>query len=209
MNNSNRALNRILLAIVGLAGLAASAAAVALLVVPGFAAGWMTAGREIVRTADTLFGTPLWAGTTVSLAAAIGLALALVFVLLLVAFVLRQGRGGTSTVLTLHGDDGSIEVDAAVPSALLDDRLSGVPGVAGVSVSAYRVRAQPVLKVTVRCRRGASARIVADALDDAVVRMQEALGAPVPVFAQLVGGFRARLAPAVRVDTSTSTVRSS
>ena len=45
MNNSNRALNRILPAIVGLAALAASAAAVALLDVPGLAAAWTAAGH--------------------------------------------------------------------------------------------------------------------------------------------------------------------
>ena len=209
MNSSNRALNRVLLAIVGVAALAASAATVAVLLVPGFAARWTAAARQVLRTADDVFGLPLWPGTTVSLAAAIGLALALVFVSLLLAFILRQGRGATSTVVALHGENGAVEVDTAVPSALLDDRLSGVPGVAGVSVSAYRVHGQPVLKVTVRCRRGAAARTIADALDDAVVQVQEALGTPLPVFAQLVGGFRARLAPPVRVDTSTSTVRSS
>ena len=207
MNSSNRMLNRILLGLVGLIALAVSAAATTLLLVPGFAQQWTVAARGALGTADGLFGRPLWPGTTVSATAVACLAAALVFVVLLAVFVLRQGHGGTPTVIVLHGDDGTTEIDAAVPAALLEGFLSAVRGVAGVSVSAYRVRRRPVLKVTVRCRRGASARTIADALDDAVVRMQEALGAPLPVFAQLVGGFRARLRSAVRVDTSTSAAR--
>lgn len=209
MNSSNRALNRILLGIVGVIALAVAAAATALLVVPGFAREWTRAASGALGTADAIFGRPLWPGTTVSAAALVGLAGALVFVVLLLVFILRQGHGGTATVIALQGENGTIEVDASVPAALLEAFLAPVPGVAGVSVTAYRIRRQPMLKVTVRCRRGAAARTIADALDEAVVRMQEAVGSPIPVFAQLVGGFRARLRSAVRVDTSTSTARSS
>ncbi|MEN0083175.1 MAG: hypothetical protein AAGC66_00270 [Leifsonia sp.] len=207
MNASNRALNRILLGLVGLIALAVTAAVVAMIVVPGFNRQWAGSARSVLATADDVFARPLWSGTRISVAALVALGAALVFVLLLAVFVLRHGRGGTSTVLSLHSPDGLTEIDTSVPAALLENLLTPVPGVAGVSVSAYQVHREPVLKVTVRCRRGASARTIANALDDAATRVQDVLGVPTPVFAQLIGGFRARLTPAVRVDTSTSTAR--
>lgn len=209
MNDTNRTLNRVLLAVVGLAALAASAAAMLLLTVPSAQHSWANAAHGTVTSVDRAFGRPLWPGSTVSGAALIALGAAVVFALLLIAFALRQGHGTTSTVVTVRTDDGSAEIDAAVPAALLLDRLRDVAGVASVGVSAYRVRRTPALKVTVRCRRGASPRLIADALDDAVERLHAHLGAPIPVFAQLVGGFRARLRSAVRVDTSTSATRPS
>ncbi|WP_025159417.1 hypothetical protein [Leifsonia aquatica] len=209
MNDTNRASNRILLALVGLAALAAAAAAVLLLAAPAVAHTWAITAGDIVMTADRAFGAPLWRGTTVSGAAVIALAASVVLVLLLIALALRQGHGSTSTIATIRTDDGFAEIDTAVTVALLEDRLSKVVGVAGVGVSAYRVRRTPALKVTVRCRRGASPRQIADALDDAVQRLHAAIGTPIPVFAQLVGGFRTRLRSAVRVDTSTSAARPS
>ena len=209
MNSTNRALNRLLLAITGLASLLAAAAAVLLLAVPGAASVWSRTAGNAVTTADAAFGRPLWPGTTVSAAAAVSLLAALVFVVLLLAFILRQGHGGTSTVATVGTPDGAVEIDTAIPAALIADRLDSVPGVDGVTVSAYRVRGTPALKITVRCRRGASPRTVADALDDAVSRLHDALGTPLPVYAQLVGGFRARLRAPARVDSSTSAARPS
>lgn len=209
MNDTNRALNRVLLAVVGLAALAASASAVLLLTVPSAAHAWASAAHGSVASADRAFGSPLWRGSTVSGAALIALGAAVVFALLLIVFALRQGHGTTSTIATIRTDDGSAEIDTAVPAALLVDRLHGVAGVASVGVSAYRVHRTPALKVTVRCRRGASPRLIADALDDAVERLHAHLGTPIPVFAQLIGGFRARLRSAVRVDTSTSAARPS
>lgn len=204
MNDTNRALNRAVVALVGVAALAGSAAAVLLLVAPSFGRQWTTLGRQALSTADDLFARPLWPGTTVSAAAVVLLALAVIGVVLLVTFILRRGHGGTSTVVQTRTDDGSVGIDTAVPAALIADRLGAVPGVAGVTVSAYRVRRTPALKVTVRCRRGASPRTITDALDDTVERLHAALGLPIPVFAQLVGGFRSRLRSPVRVDTAPS-----
>nr|WP_249776590.1 hypothetical protein [Leifsonia sp. C5G2] len=187
----------------------ASGLAVLLLVSPQAREQWTSVSRSIVHALDAAFGRPLWPSTTLSPAALGALAFALVLVVLLAELVLRAGRGSTSTVVTAAGDDGSTEVAADVASALLRNRLQSVPGVAGVDVSAYRVRREPALRLTVRCRRGASPRIVADAVEEAVALLDSALGVRLPVFAQLVGGFRARLRPAVRIETSTRAARPS
>ncbi|MFF2050564.1 hypothetical protein ACFVU2_03090 [Leifsonia sp. NPDC058194] len=206
MNSTNRALNRALLAVVGLLALAVAASLAWLLVTPNGAELWRTWSRTAVAWTDDVFGRPLWSGTTVSLAAVVALAAAVVAVVLLLAFALRQGGGSTATVVRARGDDGGIEIDTAVPARLLVERLRGVPGVASVAVSAYRVRRQPALKVTVDCRRGASPRTVVDAIDDAVLRLGQALGTRPTVFAQLTGGFRARVRTPVRVDTGATAV---
>lgn len=44
-------------------------------------------------------------------------------------------------------------------------------------------------------------------VEEAVGLLDTALGVRLPVFAQLVGGFRARLRPAVRIETSTRATR--
>ncbi|WP_349865061.1 hypothetical protein [Leifsonia sp. WHRI 6310E] len=207
MNNTNRALNRALLAVVGLLSLAIAASLVWLLVIPGVGALWRTWSTAALAWTDDVFGRPLWTGTTLSLAAVIALAVAVVVIVLLLAFALRQGGGSTATVVRARGEDGEIEIDTAVPAKLLVERLRGVPGVAGVAVSAYRVRRKPALKVTVDCRRGASPRTIVDAIDDAVLRLGDALGTQPTVFAQLTGGFRARVRTPVRVDTSATAVR--
>lgn len=209
MNDTNRVVNRLLLALVGVACLLASGLAVLLLVSPAAREQWASVSRSVVPALDAAFGRPLWPSTGLSLAAVGALAAAVVFVVLLAVLVLRAGRGSTSTVVTAAGDDGSTEVAADVASALLRDRLQSVPGVAGVDVSAYRVRREPALRLTVRCRRGASPRIVADAVEEAVGLLDTAIGVRLPVFAQLIGGFRARLRPAVRIETSTRAARPS
>ncbi|MEN0083419.1 MAG: hypothetical protein AAGC66_01510 [Leifsonia sp.] len=209
MNDTNRVVNRLLLALVGVGCLLASGLAVLLLVSPAAREQWTSVSRSVVPALDAAFGRPLWPSTSLSLAAVGALAAAVVFVVLLAVLVLRAGRGSTSTVVTAAGDDGSTEVAADVASALLRDWLQSVPGVAGVDVSAYRVRREPALRLTVRCRRGASPRIVADAVEEAVGLLDTALGVRLPVFAQLVGGFRARLRPAVRIETSTGAARPS
>ncbi|GAB3574691.1 hypothetical protein GCM10027406_05080 [Leifsonia lichenia] len=209
MNSTNRALNRALLAIVGLLSLAIGASIVWMLVDQSARTIWRDTGHTVTAWADDLFGRPLWEGTTFSLAAVIALVIALVLVVLLIAFAFRQGGGSTGTVLRARSDDGEVSIDTAIPAALLTERLAGVAGVAGLTVSAYRVRRQPTLKVTVNCRRGAAPRTVVDAIDDAVVRLGDALGARPIVYAQLTGGFRSRVRSPIRVDTSTTTARSS
>lgn len=209
MNDTNRVVNRLLLALVGVACLLASGLAVLLLVSPAVREQWTSVSRSVVPAVDAGFGRPLWPSTTLSLAAVGALAVAVVFVVLLAVLVLRAGRGSTSTVVTATGDDGSAEVAAEVASALLRNRLLGVPGIAGVDVSAFRVRREPAIRLSVRCRRGSSPRIVADAVEEAVALLDAALGVRLPVFAQLVGGFRARLRPAVRIETSTTAARPS
>ena len=62
MNDTNRALNRILLLIVGVAALAASAVAVLLLTVPSAGRSWAGTAHCFVTAADNAFGSPLWPG---------------------------------------------------------------------------------------------------------------------------------------------------
>ena len=75
------------------------------------------------------------AGTTMSAASLVTLAAAVVFVALLAVFVLRQGRGRTSTVVALPGDDGMAEIDTAVPAALLEEIKTAIGATAAHSIS--------------------------------------------------------------------------
>lgn len=209
MNSTNRALNRGILVVLGLASIAVAAVIGWTLVAPSAARAWLDAGRSARTWTDSVFGTPLWAGTTVSAAAVVALAAAVVLLVLLVVFIVRQGHGAAATVFSARTGDGDLDVDVSVAAALIEQRLSTVPGVAKVAVSAYRVRRVVALKVAVDCRRGASPRTIVDAIDDTVRLLGEALGSQPTVYAQLTGGFRSRLRSAVRVDTTTRAVRPS
>lgn len=212
MNSTNRALNRGLLAVLGLASIAVAAVIGWTLVAPSAARAWLDAGRSARTRTDSVFGTQLWAGTTVSLAAVVAIAGAvvlLVLLVLLIVFIVRQGHGAASTVLSARTGDGDLDVDVSVAAALIEQRLSTVPGVARVAVSAYCVRKVVALKIAVDCRRGAAPRTIVDAIDDTVRLLGEALGSQPTVYAQLTGGFRSRLRSAVRVDTTTRAVRPS
>jgi len=109
---------------------------------------------------------------------------------LLLAFVAKQGRGRSSAALVLQGDGRTTRVDLAVPKALLEEHLEQRDELAALRISAYEVRGTPMLKITARCRRGVSPAVVADLVARAVADLERIVGADVPVFVQLTGGFR-------------------
>lgn len=197
MNSTNRALNRIFLAIVGLAFLGVALTAIAWLV----SAQWRSQSSEflttVVNSADHAFGMPLWHGTTVSGAALIALAVALLVIVLLIIFALRQGRGSTSELAHFESEDGSVSIDTAIAQTLLRSKLTATSGVASVNVSGYRVRSHhTALKVSITAKRGVSPRNLVEALDTSTEQLHEIVGIPLTVFGELVGGTRT----SIRVD---------
>jgi hypothetical protein len=198
MNTTNRGLNRLFVLVVGVLLLAAGALAVALAVVPAVAGQWM-------RTAASLAGSgaPAWVAEPV-VGRASGLvlgvaALAVVLIVLLLAFVAKQGHGRTAAALERRTGATTTRIDLAVPKALLEQHLQDRPDLAGVRISAYEVRGTPMLKITARCRRGASPATVSAAIGGALRDLEQIVGTDVPAFVQLTGGFRIGSASRARV----------
>lgn len=201
MNSTNRAANRLLILVVGLLLLVVGAAAAAAVLVPVVRDGWKAVAGDVnTRVADALQATPL-GDTGVSWIMPAVLVLLVIAVIVLLVFILRQGRGHTRTVLSERtSEHGRTVVEASLAQNTLEDAISARPEFVASHVSAYRVRRTPVLKIAVTCRRGVSPKDAADIVDDAVRALDELLGRPLPALVQISGGFRARVGSSTRLQ---------
>lgn len=171
MNATNRALNRAGILIVGLVLLLVGTGVVVAAAVPRWLQGWQDGVEAFAVPFD-----PADAGTL-----AIVLAACVLVIVLLAVFVLRQGRGHTRTLVRRGGSSGEVVVDAKVAATLIEAALEDHPAIESVSVSGYRVRRTPALKIALSVRRGSSPTDVRDAVDGVVARWDALLGSEVPV----------------------------
>ena len=198
MNSTNRAANRAFLIITGLLLILAGAAGVVLGAVPAITSAWKQQAPGVRSSAPSWVGSPV-AGTASILVLALAL-LALVLIVLLVAFIVRQGRGHTGQVLDRATSPTAVtRIDLAVPQTLLTQHLGEQPQLVGSRVVAYRVHRTPMLKVSVRARRGVSPTEAATVVTRALADLDRILGFELPAFVQISGGFRARVARTARV----------
>ncbi|RKR76092.1 hypothetical protein [Frondihabitans australicus] len=190
MTSSNRFLNRLFLAVVGIVTLAVGAALV-LVALPGVAAGrdavstWSDAQATALR--DTpLTGVGSLTGSSLPWLLAI---LCLVVIVVAVLAAATRGRGRTDRILESESPAGGIVIGARFAETALEDALSGRRDIAGVNVAAYRLRGSAALKVKVRLAAGAEPGPVVDATSGAVTGLDRVLGggAHVPVLLEVVG----------------------
>ncbi|KQQ05999.1 MULTISPECIES: hypothetical protein [unclassified Rathayibacter] len=200
MTTTNRFLNRLLLFVVGLVLLVVGGAVAAGSLLPDVQQTVSTAADDATQpTTDALNGQPwiLWVSAVV----------ALVLILLLVRFIVRQGRGRTSTLLRVGSGSGagtptggSVTIDAKVAEQVLEEALSHDSAIVSVDVTAFEIRQQNVLRVTAHTRRGVSPVQVRRSIDTAVRRWDALLGEETPVVIQIVGGLRSRASSPARVS---------
>ena len=198
MNSTNRGANRLLLLITGVILLAAGAVALALALVPAVTQGWGTQSTSIMRSAPSWIGAAA-VGSVSILAIAVGV-VAVVLAVLLIVFILRQGRGHTSRVLEQHhSSTGTTLVDLGVPKALLDQDLADRPEFVATRISAYQVKRTPTLKISVQCRRGVSPVDAAAIVTRSLEGLDSILGTSIPALVQISGGFRSRTSSRARL----------
>jgi hypothetical protein len=189
MNTTNRALNRLLILVVGLLLIAAGGVAIVLATLPAVARQWRG------TSADLRSGAPGWVAQPVlgsaSLLVVGVVVLAVVLIVLLLAFIAKQGRGRTAAALQSDSAATATRIDLAVPRALLEEHLRDRGELAAVRIAAYEVRGTPMLKISATCRRGVSPALVAQVIGRAVADLERVVGADVPALVQLSGGFRA------------------
>lgn len=180
MTRSNRIANRLILLLIGFVALGV-AAALALPYVPKSVLAYRLPELSLTATGDWIVAV-----------------VALVIVVLSVAWIVTRGRGRTRTAI-----DGELSMDARVVDDLLTDALSDEPDVVAVSAAAYRVRGRTVLRVRVDARRGADLRRLTDAVHRSIDQLDEAIGADqeqrLPVFTHITSGLRASLSREHRV----------
>lgn len=201
MTSTNRFLNRLFAFLIGAILLIAGAALAVGALWPDVQQTVSQAATDAVAPAtDALSGGIPWILWVVA-------AGALLLIVLLVVFMLQQGRGRTGTLLDVsEGSDrgrptgGHVIIDAGVASTVIGEALSAEPGIVSTDVSAFRVRRQNVLRITANARRGASPVELRRTIDRVVEQWDSLLGEPVPVVIQIVGGVRSRLSAETRLD---------
>lgn len=178
MTRTNRIANRIVLAAIGLVALAlAAAVALPFASALGFTVPWEDLGFAVP---DATGAPVLWA-----LAGA-----ALLVVLFAIAWIVTRGRGHTSTALSVEG----ATIDASVVQSILRERLTSAPDVVVVSASAHRRRGGPVVLVRVQARPGPDLAALQKAVRDAIDRLDEVIGARIPLVVHLTSGVRSSIA---------------
>ena len=205
MNNTNRALNRAFLIVVGLVLLAVGAGAVLITTLPGWDGVWRATSPSVADTVTRLWrvgtafaGIPQvpWVLLAIPVAA-------LILIVLLLVFIFAQGHGRTHQVvdeMTLPDADarGTLTIDVSLAADVIQHAIGERRDVAAVSVGAYRVKGNPALRVTVTPRRGADPLQVLAAVEGAAAEWDAVAGVRVPVMVHLAGGVRATVSKSVR-----------
>jgi len=178
MTRSNRFLNRLLLALVGL-------------VLLGAAAYLANNSYPVIELAKipTPTITSLW----------VAAAVALVVVVLSLLWIFSRGRGRTRTVIRRESEEGAASIETRVVSDLISEDLARLPDVVGVSAAAFRVGGDTALELRVTTRAGADLRIVVDSVERAVAQLDEVLETRIPVLLHVASGVRAGFARQQRV----------
>lgn len=178
MTRSNRAINRLLLALVGLL----------LLVAGAYIANNSYPVVELAR-----IPTPTITGLWIVAAAA------LVVVVLALLWVVSRGRGRTRTLIRRDSEEGAASIQTRVVADLISEDLARLPDVVGVSATAFQVRRETVLELRVTTRSGADLRIVVDSVERAVAQLDDVLETRIPVLLHVASGVRAGFARQQRV----------
>jgi hypothetical protein len=179
VTRSNRTLNRIVLAVLGVVAIAIGVAVAAAEAVRSV--GWS------VPVVDDLVGTvrsvrldvgALW--TTVAVCGAV--------VVLALAWAGSRGRGGTSIGVREEYDTGRVTVNVALLRDVVDAELAEVRDVVRTRVDTYRVRGGRAARLRIVLRRGGDAVDVLAASDRAVETLDTVLGRRIPLLVHIVGG---------------------
>jgi hypothetical protein len=197
MNRTNRALNRIVLFIVGIVFLAIGAVLVTIIVWPAGAEYWTGATKAGQGWLDNAIATTTVGATTISWIAVAALALILFLVILLIVALTRVGGGRSHTVLRSTGSQnplGRVTVQESFVSDALKHSLDQRDEILFSSVTANDIRKTPVMHVSVTPRQNTSpAQVVAD-VDRLVSNLATLTGKNVQTYISVHSGLRAKLA---------------
>jgi len=203
MNRTNRALNRLLLALAGTllaaVGILTAGAALNPVIKDGWTnyAGAAVDGWQAIEASAPL-QDPIGSWWTLALVAALVL-----LAVLCIVWITKQGGGRTSTgAEDKDAELGNTAVDISYLEAAVDAALAGSNSIVGSSVTAWRAsgRGPTGLRLTLQARRGASPRDVADTAEALVTSIDGLLGHRTAVLVRIATGTRTKLAGALRTD---------
>ncbi|WP_311211926.1 MULTISPECIES: hypothetical protein [unclassified Arthrobacter] len=212
MRQTHRALNRILLALVGLALLGAGAAVIAAGTLPGAADAWTAVASSVRDSGRNLVGTAPLPDPVRSWWLVAGIAVLLAGVALSAAWLASQSGGRTPRLAEqldrteerdgtdvrdgsqgTGGARGRTVVDVGLVSTALREALSGNRDVLATSVSAWESRRGTALRLRMDARKGSSPRELADTAEKLIREIDALLGHPIPVLVRITSGARTQV----------------
>lgn len=195
MRNTNRALNRILLALLGIVLLGTGAALIAAGTLPWAADLWTSSISSVRDQARNLVGTAPLPEPVGSWWLIPGLAGPLVLAALGFAWLASQGGGKTPRLAEeSEGTAGRTVIDAGLLSTAIREALRGNADVLSTSISAWESRRGTALHIRLEARKGASPRALADTVEQLLRNADDWLGHPMPALVRITSGTRAHLA---------------
>ncbi|UKA49714.1 hypothetical protein LFT48_20155 [Arthrobacter sp. FW305-123] len=194
MRNTNRALNRIVLTLLGIVLLGAGAALIAAGSLPGAAEVWTSTASLVRDQARNLAGMAPLPDPVRSWWLVLGVAIPLVGAVLSAAWLASQG-GGKTPRLAEHseGHAGRTVIDSGLVSVAIREALSGNTDVLSSSFSAWESRRGTALRIRVEARKGASPRALADSVELLLQQLDRLLGHPMPVLVRITSGTRTQV----------------
>ncbi|GAA3269513.1 hypothetical protein [Paenarthrobacter aurescens] len=194
MRNTNRALNRMVLTLLGIVLLGAGAALIAAGSLPGAAEVWTSTASLVRDQARNLAGMAPLPDPVRSWWLVLGVAIPLVGAVLSAAWLASQGGGKTPRLAEQsEGPAGRTVIDSGLVSVAIREALSGNTDVLSSSVSAWESRRGTALRIRVEARKGASPRALADSVELLLQQLDRLLGHPMPVLVRITSGTRTQV----------------
>jgi len=200
MTNTNRALNRAVLGVLGLVLIIAGALTAAAGISTSIAAAWTRMGTQVWSWVQGQLMSARIPNTSTSWWTLAVLGALLVVAVLLIGWIASQG-GGRSSRLGRHQESGgTTTVEATLAGQAIKDELAGNEQILATTVQAWRSRGIDGLKVSVQARKGASPRDITLTIAELLSGLDALLGEQIPVLIRIKAGTRTRFARTERVS---------
>ena len=197
MNNTNRAVNRTILLILGLVLVVVGGGIIAGAVWLAAADTWTSVGSGAQDWAKQAWDATVIAGTSLTWLALGALAALALLVVLLIVLIVRSIHGRRRTSLRATGaesDLGRITVTEGFASDALKNALAEHDEILSARVTANDIKHQPVLHVSVTPRQNTSPLHVAETVERLVGNLGTLTGQQLTAYISIHTGLRARLA---------------
>ena len=197
MNNTNRALNRILLLIIGLLFLGLGAIGIAIMSWPTAGDTWKTAGKDAQSWLDQAFASTQIAGGQLTWIAIGGIAAIVVVIILLILALTSVAAHRSKTIFRSSGAQnplGRVTVTESFVSDAVKNSLATRDEILSTQVTANDIRREPVLHVAVTPRQNTDPRVLIDHVDRLLTNLATLTGRETETYISIHTGLRARLA---------------
>ncbi|MDD7834692.1 MULTISPECIES: hypothetical protein [Paenarthrobacter] len=202
MNGTPRALNRVLLFIIGFKLLAVGLLLLLLATVPAVAAWWHGWAAGVWAEAENAFRQTRFPGREESWLWIVAGVVLVVVIVAMIAWLSQQGKGRANLLVASSDDsdvDGEVRIGGGVAEQALRSALAERTDLAGASVATYEFRGRPGLRIRVQPRQGVAPHLLAAEISQLVEALDLVIGRKTPVLVHMVSGARSRFTKAERV----------